>query len=83
MSLKSVCPLPVSIMSFKLTNFQRGPDHYDCSPLGAGVDQQVLPNIGWVNVMPAADANVDVTLLGHKLNFVGNGYHDKVYCTYS
>ena len=57
---------------------QRGPGHYYCGPLEAGLDEQVLPNIGWANVMPAADAVVDVTLLGQTLKFEGNGYHDKV-----
>lgn len=28
--------------------------------------------------MPAADATVDVTILGQELKFTGNGYHDKV-----
>lgn len=49
-----------------------------CGPLEEGQDEQVLPDIGWVNVMPAADAVVDVGILGQSLQFSGNGYHDKV-----
>jgi len=49
-----------------------------CGPLEGGQPEQVLPHIGWVNVMPAADATVDVTILGKSLQFQGNGYHDKV-----
>ncbi|KAH8816964.1 hypothetical protein F5884DRAFT_241189 [Xylogone sp. PMI_703] len=56
----------------------RGPGHYACAPLGeGGVDEHIIPHIGWVNPVPAADASVDVTLLGKKLRFQGNGYHDK------
>lgn len=62
----------------KLINTQRGPGHYYCGPLEAGLDEQVLSNIGWANVMPAADAVVDLTLSGQPLKFNGNGYHDKV-----
>jgi hypothetical protein len=58
----------------KLINTQRGPGHYYCGPLEAGLDEQVLSNI----VMPAADAVVDLTLSGQPLKFNGNGYHDKV-----
>lgn len=39
---------------------------------------KVLPNVGWVNVMPAADAAVDVKINGQNIKFTGNGYHDKV-----
>ncbi|KFZ08170.1 hypothetical protein V501_06075 [Pseudogymnoascus sp. VKM F-4519 (FW-2642)] len=55
----------------------RGPGHYNCGPLGPGQDEQSLPNIGWVNVMPGADAVVDVKVLGKPLKFTGHGYHDK------
>jgi hypothetical protein len=70
---------PYPVLFSKLIIIKRGPGHYHCGPLEAGLDEQVLPNIGWVNVMPAADATIDVTILGRKLNFVGNGYHDKVF----
>ncbi|CVK98772.1 uncharacterized protein FMAN_08448 [Fusarium mangiferae] len=55
----------------------RGPGHYVCGPLEAGQNMKVLPNVGWVNVMPAADAAVDVKINGQKIKFTGNGYHDK------
>jgi len=42
------------------------------------VDEQLMPNIGWVNVMPAADATVDISFGERKLQFKGHGYHDKV-----
>lgn len=48
---------------------QRGPGHYVCGPLEGGQPEEVLPHIGWVNVMPAVDAEVDVTVLGQKLHF--------------
>ncbi|KAF4947055.1 hypothetical protein FGADI_10685 [Fusarium gaditjirri] len=55
----------------------RGPGHYVCGPLEAGQNEKILPNIGWVNTMPAADAAVDVSINGQKIKFTGNGYHDK------
>ncbi|KAF4332253.1 hydroxyneurosporene synthase [Fusarium beomiforme] len=55
----------------------RGPGHYVCGPLEGGQPERVLPHVGWVNVMPAADAAVDVTIWGEKIKFTGNGYHDK------
>ncbi|OQV07084.1 hypothetical protein CLAIMM_11568 [Cladophialophora immunda] len=55
----------------------RGPGHYVCGPLEGGQPEEVLPHVGWVNVMPAADAEVNVNVLGTPLKFSGNGYHDK------
>lgn len=54
-----------------------GPGHYACSPLGPGVDEHVLPHVGWVNVMPAATGTVDFVFPGQTLQFTGPGYHDK------
>lgn len=42
------------------------------------MDERIIPHVGWVNVLPAADASVDITVLGQELKFEGNGYHDKV-----
>ncbi|KIW16895.1 hypothetical protein PV08_04085 [Exophiala spinifera] len=61
--------------TFTLTT--RGPGHYVCGPLEGGQPEEVLPHVGWVNVMPAASASVDVTILGTQMQFSGNGYHDK------
>ncbi|PVH97389.1 hypothetical protein DM02DRAFT_730602, partial [Periconia macrospinosa] len=68
---------PLLGLKGKLSLKSRGPGHYVCGPLEEGQNTQVLPHIGWVNVMPAADATVDVTVAGKPLKFQGNGYHDK------
>ncbi|KAJ5638173.1 hypothetical protein N7490_008052 [Penicillium lividum] len=38
---------------------------------------EIVPNIGWASLIPDADANVDMSIQGSKLNFQGRGYHDK------
>ncbi|EXJ70681.1 hydroxyneurosporene synthase (CrtC) [Cladophialophora psammophila CBS 110553] len=55
----------------------RGPGHYPCSPLVGGADEQIMPHVGWANVLPAADATVHMNFGGSPMNFQGNGYHDK------
>ncbi|KFY46544.1 hypothetical protein V495_02397 [Pseudogymnoascus sp. VKM F-4514 (FW-929)] len=68
---------PVIGLTGTFTLKSRGPGHYNCGPLGPNQDEQSLPHIGWVNVMPGADAVVDVKVLGKPLKFEGHGYHDK------
>ncbi|KIY02374.1 uncharacterized protein Z520_02512 [Fonsecaea multimorphosa CBS 102226] len=55
----------------------RGPGHYPCSPLVAGANEQIMPHVGWANVLPAADASVHMNFGGTPMVFQGNGYHDK------
>ncbi|OAP64514.1 hypothetical protein AYL99_00486 [Fonsecaea erecta] len=55
----------------------RGPGHYPCSPLVEGANELIMPNVGWVNVLPAADASVHMNFGGTPMIFNGNGYHDK------
>lgn len=38
----------------------------------------IIPNVGWVNVLPAGTGKVDVIVKGKPLSFTGPAYHDKV-----
>ncbi|KAH8706049.1 hypothetical protein BGW36DRAFT_272493, partial [Talaromyces proteolyticus] len=53
------------------------PGHYPCGPLEVGQNEEILPGIGWVNVVPDAQGTVNMTIDGKLLSFTGYGYHDK------
>ncbi|KAK4063585.1 hypothetical protein Trihar35433_8293 [Trichoderma harzianum] len=54
------------------------PPHLPCTDnLSAGGDLLLAPGVGWVNVMPDADATVYFNWSGTVVEFSGTGYHDK------
>ncbi|KAL6823680.1 hypothetical protein V8C40DRAFT_248574 [Trichoderma camerunense] len=54
------------------------PPHLPCTDdLSAGGDLLLAPGVGWVNVMPDADASVYFNWSGTVVEFSGTGYHDK------
>ena len=66
---------------FHLTS--NAPAHYPCAPVAGGQTMLLAPHIGWSNAIPDADADVDLTILGSKLQFTGSAYHDKVFRLFS
>ncbi|KAL2846370.1 hypothetical protein BJY01DRAFT_175470 [Aspergillus pseudoustus] len=53
------------------------PPHSPCGAAVPGQNLQVAPHIGWANAIPAAEADVQLTVKGEELSFTGIGYHDK------
>lgn len=56
------------------------PAHYPCTGdvTTPGASEEVAPNLGWSNIVPAATSIVNLTILGSLIKFQGLGYHDKV-----
>ncbi|KAJ4489979.1 hypothetical protein J3R30DRAFT_3278233 [Lentinula aciculospora] len=52
------------------------PAHYKCSSDEVGIDTQILPELGWANPIPDAQATVALKVNGTDVKFKGIGYHD-------
>ncbi|KAF3059583.1 hypothetical protein GL218_04529 [Daldinia childiae] len=68
---------PAVGISGSLLLLARAPPRYPCDPNVPGVTEEVSPGLGWANVVPDADATLDLTIGGEHIRFTGNGYHDK------
>ncbi|KAJ7222416.1 hypothetical protein GGX14DRAFT_428695 [Mycena pura] len=53
------------------------PGHYPCGPVEGGQTMQVMPHVGWANLIPDGNASVDLLVKKTPLKFRGVGYHDK------
>ncbi|KAM5341792.1 hypothetical protein ACJ41O_014823 [Fusarium nematophilum] len=60
-----------------ITYKARAPAHYPCTAKLAFASERIVPNIGWANAVPDAEAEVDLRYPGRHLSFTGTGYHDK------
>ncbi|KAJ5787856.1 hypothetical protein N7457_002846 [Penicillium paradoxum] len=61
----------------KLTLTSRVPYHLPCGVQAGRSTLEVAPHIGWVNLVPDAVGEVDISIHGSRLKFHGAGYHDK------
>lgn len=61
----------------KLTH-QIAPPHVACGSAVEGAGLALQAGLFWSNIIPDAVAQVDLSLDGERLSFLGNGYHDKV-----
>ncbi|KAH8891132.1 hypothetical protein GQ53DRAFT_865874 [Thozetella sp. PMI_491] len=59
------------------SHVQRAPGRYSCGPDVPGSNELTIPGVGWINAVPDADADVDLTVDGVPFLFAGIGYHDK------
>ncbi|KAJ5560458.1 hypothetical protein N7513_002857 [Penicillium frequentans] len=51
--------------------------HLPCGIQKSTSTLEIVPNIGWANLVPDALASVDMNIQGSTLSFQGRGYHDK------
>ncbi|KAL2869747.1 uncharacterized protein BJX67DRAFT_391755 [Aspergillus lucknowensis] len=65
------------LISGSVTIHSVAPAHYPCGPAEASKALEIAPHIGWANAIPGGNADVQLTVRGHPLEFTGVGYHDK------
>ena len=68
---------PSNGVSGSMTLERRAPPHLPCGPVETGGTEQLLPHVGWANIVPDAVGTVNFTVNGSALAFSGVGYHDK------
>ncbi|GAB7337131.1 hypothetical protein MBLNU457_g2527t1 [Dothideomycetes sp. NU457] len=55
------------------------PPHVSCGPAVEGASLALQNDMFWSNIIPDAVAQVDLSLRGERMGFLGNGFHDKTW----
>ncbi|KAH7146144.1 hypothetical protein EDB81DRAFT_934016 [Dactylonectria macrodidyma] len=60
-----------------ITYQARAQAHYPCTAKLSFASERIVPNVGWANAVPDAEAKVELKVRGEAISFEGSGYHDK------